>query len=254
MAPYLSLFGLNVQAYPLLILLAAWAGLWLAARQAARTGLDGDHLYNMGFYVLLAALFSARLTYVLTHWSAYRDAPLSALSPTATAFKWPEGALIGGLVALLYGLRYRLPAGATLDAVAPGLALAMAMERLGAFLDGRSYGEPTALPWGVLMWGETRHPVQLYEMVSLLVILGLLLWRGGRQSYPGQSFSLFVAWYAASRLFLEAFRADVALISRGLRSAQVVALMILLAAVWYMYRRHFATSRESAPAETPEGS
>jgi phosphatidylglycerol:prolipoprotein diacylglycerol transferase len=128
----------------------------------------------------------------------------------------------------------------------------MAIERLGAFLDGRDYGEPTALPWGVLMWGETRHPVQIYEMASLLVMLGLLLWWRGRRSYPGQSFSLFVTWYAASRLFLEAFRADAPLISGGLRSAQVVALMVLLATLWYLYRRHFAARRESASAEAPE--
>lgn len=250
MAPYLSILGFSLQAYPLLLLLAAWAGLWLAARQAQRMGLDPDHIYNMGFYALLAALLGARLAFVLTHWSAYRGALLSALSPTPTAFRWPEGVVIGALVAVIYWLRYRLPAGTTLDAIAPGLALAMALERLGAFLDGRNFGEPATLPWAVPMWGELRHPAQLYEMAALLVILGLLLWRGGRRPYAGHAFALWVVLYAGSRLFLEAFRADAALITGGLRSVQIVALGVTLGAVWYLYRRRFSAANGAVQPES----
>jgi phosphatidylglycerol:prolipoprotein diacylglycerol transferase len=246
MSPYLSIFGFSLQAYPLLLLLAVWAGLWLGARQARRLGLDGDHIYNMGFYALLAALLGARLAYVLGHWSAYRGALLSALSLTTTAFSWPEGVVIGGLVAIIYWLRYRLPVGITLDAIAPGLTLALSLERLGAFLDGRNFGEPTTLPWGVTMWGEVRHPLQLYEMAALLVILGILWWRQGRRPFDGHAFALFVALYAGSRLFLEAFRADAPLMSGGLRAVQVGALGVMLGAVWYLYRRRFPAAQGAA--------
>lgn len=240
MAPYLSLFGLSLQAYPLLLLIGASAGLWLAARRARRLGLDGDHVYNLGFYALLATALGARLAFVIGNWPAYRGAPLSAFSLTASAFAWPEGVAIGLLAALIYGLRQRLPAGLALDAVAPGLALAMAVERLGAFLGGINFGEPTGLPWGVFVWGEVRHPVQVYELLALLVILAILLWRTGHRPFPGHSFVLFVALYAASRLLLEAFRADAPLIRGGLRGAQVLALGVMLLAVWYIYRRRFA--------------
>ena len=248
MSPYLSIFGFNLQAYPLSLLIGVTAGLWLAARQARRLGLDADHVYNLGFYALLATVVGARLAFVVGNWSAYRDAPLSALSPTTSAFAWPEGVAIGLLVALIYGLRTRLPLGLTLDAFAPGLALAMAIERLGAFLGGINFGEPTTLPWGVFMWGEVRHPAQIYEMLALLAILAVLLWQQGRRSFDkprttpfdGYTFVLFVALYAGSRLFLEAFRADASLITGGLRAAQLVALAVLLGAVWYLYRRRFS--------------
>ena len=128
MAPYISILGFSVQAYPLLLLMAAMAGLWLAARQAHRLGLDGDHIYNMGFYALLATLVGARLAFVISNWSAYRDAPLSALSLTPTGFAWLEGLVIGVLVALIYWLRYRLPAGPTLDALAPEKRRSIARE------------------------------------------------------------------------------------------------------------------------------
>jgi phosphatidylglycerol:prolipoprotein diacylglycerol transferase len=152
-------------------------------------------------------------------------------------------------VAVIYALRYRLPAGGTLDAIAPGLALAMALERLGAFLDGRHFGEPTSLPWGVFLWGEVRHPVQLYEMAALLLILAILWWQHRRESpgepgtarFVGHSFVLFVALTAGSRLWLEAFRADAPLMAGGLRAVQGVALAAMLGSVWYLARRRFRT-------------
>ena len=248
MAPYLRIFGFSVQAYPLLLLVAVWAGLGLSARQARRLRLDGDHIYNMGFYALLATLVGARLVYVLSHWSAYQGALLSALSPTPTAFSWPEGALIGGVVALVYWSRYKLPVGTTLDAIAPGLALAMALERLGAFLGGINYGTPTTLPWGVFLWTEVRHPVQLYEMAALIVILGVLWWRRNGRPFSGHSFVLFVALYAGSRLLLEAFRFGAPLMAGGIRTLQVVALAAMLGAVWYLYRRRFPPAQVASEA------
>ena len=192
MAPTLNLFGAAVRVYGLILLLAAWLGLWLAARQARRLGLNEDHVYNLGFYALLATLLGARL-----------------------------------------------PVGATLDALAPGAALALALERLGAFLDGRGFGEPTTLPWGVYLGDRVRHPVQLYETAALLVILGVLWWGVKRSPFQGYHFTLFVALYAGARLFLEAFRADASLMANGVRTVQVIALGVMLGAIGYLYRRRF---------------
>jgi prolipoprotein diacylglyceryltransferase len=90
-------------------------------------------------------------------------------------------------------------------------------------------------------------------MLALLVILAVLLWQQGHRPFgklrtmpfDGFTFVLFVALYAGSRLFLEAFRADAALISGGLRAVQLVALAALLASVWYLYRRRFPASPDT---------
>lgn len=244
MMPNLNFGGFTVQTYALLLIIAVWAGLSLAARQARRLDLDDNLVYNLGFYALLATLLGARLVYVASHWSAYQGSLLSALSATPTALAWSEGALIGGLVAVVYWSRRRLPVDVTLDAIAPGLALALAIVRLGAFLDGSALGEPTTLPWGVHLWDQVRHPVQLYEAAALLVILVLLLRRKER-GFGGETFVLFVALYAGSRLFLEAFRADAPLLAGGVRAVQVVALAAMLGAVWYLYRRRFPRAATS---------
>ena len=247
MAPIVRLFGFTIQVYPVSLLLAVWLGLWLAAREAQQLGADGEKINNLGFYALVATVLGARLIYVLSHWFAYRDGLLSALAPTPTALAWPQGALIGGIVAIVYWNRNRLPVGTTLDALALGLTAALALERVGAFFDGRGFGEPTTLPWGVLLWNETRHPVQIYEAIGLLGILAILWWRRERRPFDGHSFLLFVALAAGSRTFLEGFRAETATMANGVRTVQVVALLILLGAVGTLYRRRFAVS------ETPSG-
>ena len=81
MAPTLSIAGSVVQTYVLVLLVAAWSGMWLSARQARRLRVNEDHIFSLGFYALAASLMGARLVFVLTHWSAYGDAPLSALDP-----------------------------------------------------------------------------------------------------------------------------------------------------------------------------
>jgi phosphatidylglycerol:prolipoprotein diacylglycerol transferase len=246
MAPTLSLFGFTLQTYPLILLLAVEIGLWLSVREARRLGTDGDRVYNLGFCALLATVLGARLAYVLGHWSAYRGALLSAFSLTPTALAWPEGALIGGIVALVYWRYSRLPGSTMLDAIAPGLTLALALERLGAFLGGHGFGEPTTLPWGIHLLGRVRHPVQLYELAALLAILGVLAWPRGRRPPSGWSFALFVALYSGSRLFLEAFCARTPLTANGVRVVQVVALSVMLGAVWCLYRCRFTATPDRA--------
>jgi phosphatidylglycerol:prolipoprotein diacylglycerol transferase len=246
MAPTLSLFGFTLQTYPLVLLLAVEVGLWLSARQAQRLGIDGDRVHNLGFCALLATVLGARLAYVLSHWSAYRGALLSVFSLTPTALAWPEGALIGGIVALVYWRYCRLPASTMLDAIAPGLTLALALERLGAFLGSQGFGEPTTLPWGIHLLGRVRHPVQLYETAALLAILGVLWWPRERRPPAGHSFALSVTLYAGSRLFLEAFRVRTPLTVNGVRGVQVVALGSMLGAVWYLYRRRFTAAEDTA--------
>ena len=253
MAPTVSLAGFTLQTYPLVLLLAVGMGLWLSAREGQRLGVDGDRIYNLGFYALLATVLSARLAYVLSYWTAYRGALLSIFSPIPTALAWPEGTLIGGVVALVYWHNRRLPAGITLDAIVPGLALALALEKLGAFFGGHGFGEPTTLPWGIYWLGRIRHPVQIYEAAALLVILGVLCWPRVRRPPAGRSFAMFVALYSGSRLFLEAFSARTPLADNGVRVVQVVALGMMLGAVWFLYRRRFAVAGGTAGDGEEEG-
>ena len=68
------------------------------------------------------------------------------------------------------------------------LIIGMAVGRIGCFLTGledHTYGVATSLPWGVDFGdGVLRHPTQLYDIVVLFLIAGVLLIRRRRVAHP----------------------------------------------------------------------
>jgi phosphatidylglycerol:prolipoprotein diacylglycerol transferase len=98
---------------------------------------------------------------------------------------------------------------------------------------GNGFGAETSLPWGIELWGAMRHPVQIYEAIGA----GLVLWylwptRQPENAIPGLVFVQFVGLSAVARLFFEAFHGGSLVAFGGLRAAQVVAWLVLAAALW----------------------
>jgi phosphatidylglycerol:prolipoprotein diacylglycerol transferase len=234
MLPTLLIGSVALPTYPLLLLVALWAGMWLAARQAVSLGLDGDHVYNAGLYSLIAGIVGARLWFVLSHWENYAPNPAQALSLSRSALSASEGALIAGLVVLIYLQRQRVNLGTFFDAAAPGLALAVIIGNIGALLGGQNLGLPAALPWAVEIAGTARHPVQLYEAAAGLAVLIVLLTSFARRPWPGFHFWLFVSLYSLTRLLLEIFRAQAPLLGSGFLAVQVGALAAIVVALAVM--------------------
>jgi phosphatidylglycerol---prolipoprotein diacylglyceryl transferase len=120
-----------------------------------------------------------------------------------------EGALAGAIVGVeilkgVTGIR-----GSTgLRFVAP-LAAAIAIGRIGCFLaglDDMTYGTATGLPWGVDFGdGVQRHPVQLYESITMAVFLAVFvaLVRCGSAAVLRTGFYIFIGVYAAQRFLWE---------------------------------------------------
>ncbi len=76
MFPTIPIGPLRLQTYGLTLLLAYLVGLWLAARLARRRGVDGDHVYNLGFYALLVGIVAARLGHAVAYFEVYRVDPV----------------------------------------------------------------------------------------------------------------------------------------------------------------------------------
>lgn len=241
MLPALSIGSIVLPTYPLALLLAFWAGTWLAARRASHLQFDGDHLYNASIYGLLVGLLGARGWYVITHWDSYTPDLTQALSLSRAALAPGEGLAFAGLAILIYLHYHKLPLGTFLDAAAPGLALALTIGHLGLFLGGQTLGLPTNLVWGVNIAEATRHPVHLYEALACLLILGLLWVNRSRRVWPSFHFWLLVLLYGASRLLLADFYQQPFIIGDGYLATQVLglsAMVVALAVMAYNFTRH----------------
>ncbi len=230
MLPIISLGGLSLPTKPLLLLLGFYLVLWLGSKSAESLGLDGDHVWNWGFISAIGGIILGRLAYAARYPQAYLNSPLSLLSPRLGSFV-PIVALVGGLLAgYAYLRRQHISLGVFVDALAPGLTLGWAMYALANFMAGDVYGTPTSLPWGVEMWGERRHPLQLYELTAALITTVWLFTHPAPRGKGIWGLRLLFA-YSVTHLFLEAWRGDSTLVFGGYRLEQILALLGALIAL-----------------------
>jgi phosphatidylglycerol---prolipoprotein diacylglyceryl transferase len=232
MLPILRIGPLSLPLAPFSLLLALWFGLSLAEKFAPKRGISADALYNLTFTGLIAGLIGARLGYVFQSPNAFLESPLSLISLNPGLLDPFAGFAAGSIGMLVYRQRAKLTFWSTLDALTPLLAAMIIGFAVAHIASGEAFGAETSLPWGIELWGATRHPTQFYELIAATLILVVLgVWSKAPEPQVGKIFLAFAALTAGSRLFLEAFRGDSVVIFGGLRSAQLVAWLVLAAAL-----------------------
>lgn len=236
----------------MLIALGISFGALLAALEADRRFRDVEIIYYLFLPLTLWGWIGARLWHVLTPplssvrlgltTEYYLSHPLDMLAFWTGGYGIP-GAILGGTIALLlFTRKYQLPFWDLGDVLAPGLAIAQAVGRLGNYFNQELYGFPTALPWGIFISPEYRiigyeqaeifHPLFAYESI-LCFGVALLLWWLARGRFsgilkPGGRFLLFLALYSLIRFSLEFLRLDVALINEVNVNQVFFALLFLI--------------------------
>jgi len=239
MLPTLQLGPLALQVPGLVLLAGLWVGLILSERRARRIGENPGDLYNLVFIALIAGIIGARLSYALTYPSAFAANPLSLISINPGLFDPLAGVFIGICAAAIYIYRKQLPFWSTLDALTPLLAVLAIAHGIAHFAAGSAFGSPTDLPWGINLWGATRHPTQIYEILLAAIILlaVYLIDKSQLGQTSGFTFLSFIALSSAARLFSEAFRGDSTLIGNGFRSAQIISWLVLATCLALLGRR-----------------
>jgi phosphatidylglycerol:prolipoprotein diacylglycerol transferase len=135
------------------------AGSWLFTKIAVRRGVPVEAANSVVFWSLIGAVVGARVAYVIAHVSEFE-------SPLEWVQVWKGGiSLLGGIagatIANAVSIKrqaYRFRFFQVADAVAPGLALGIAVGRIGDLIIGDHLGKPTS--W-LLAWtyeGGTLAP------------------------------------------------------------------------------------------------
>lgn len=231
MLPVIQIGPVTIQSLVLASIVALWLGTTAAERACRQRALDPNDAWNVVALALAVTFFSARLVFVLQNLPVYAGDWRQAFSPTPNALSLDYGAIFGLVAGYAYIQRRAIPLAPFADALAPGALVALAVIACGQFLSGDGYGMPTKIAWGIFIWGEPRHPVQLYDAFAALAGLALIGWLARRTVRAGGIALGALAWYSAARVFLDAFRADVAVLDNGYRVTQVIALIVLLLAL-----------------------
>ena len=236
MLPVLQVGPLAIQLPGLLMIAGVWLGSALAAQQARRVGLSADGVERLILVGLVAGILGARLGYALRYLEVFARDPLALLALTPVTLAPEVGVGVGLIAALVAGQRRQMRLWPTLDALAPGLAGFAVALSLAHLASGDAFGAPSNVPWAIELWGATRHPAQVYELLAAAGILAFALRLRPRETFPGFAFVAFIGRSAAARLVLEAFRGDSVMWLGGVRAAQVISLAILLGALALLRR------------------
>ncbi|MDQ3055655.1 MAG: prolipoprotein diacylglyceryl transferase [Actinomycetota bacterium] len=239
------------------IILAVWIG---NKRWVARGGEPGAVL-DISMWAVPFGILGGRIYHVITSPGPYFGENGNLLD----AFKIWEGGLgiwgaiaLGGVGAWIGCRRKGVPLTAFADAVAPGIAVAQAVGRLGNWFNNELYGAALDAPWALTVYrwdaglgqairdstGEplvlgTFHPTFLYELLWNLGVAALVIWADRRFNLSrGRAFALYVAAYCAGRVWIEALRIDPAETVLGLRLNVWTSILVFIGAVaWFVTHR-----------------
>jgi prolipoprotein diacylglyceryl transferase len=243
-----------LRAYALCILAGVVLAVLIGDRRWRARGGSKGVVADVATLAVPGGIVGARIYHVLTSPDAYLDDPVSALYVWEGGLGIPGGIAGGFLTAYLVLRRKGMSRTAFADAVAPGVAVAQAVGRLGNWFNQELFGRPTTLPWGLeispdnpdaVPGAEAYHPTFAYEASWNLLLAAALVWADRRWRLGGgRVFALYVAGYALGRSWIEGLRIDDAASVLGLRLNQVTALVALAGALLYLALRRRAGREE----------
>jgi prolipoprotein diacylglyceryl transferase len=203
-------------------------------------------LDRLFLHVFLGTLVGARVGHCL-----FYEPSIYLREPWRIPMIWEgglasHGAAVGIILSLLwYGKREpKLGALWGLDCIAVPIALSGALIRLGNFFNSEILGKPSEMPWSVVFErvdAVPRHPAQLYESFTYLVIW-FILKAVARKPWAkiggGALFGSFLALIFGTRFFLEFFKENQVGFEQdlALNMGQMLSFPLVMFGAWLVLR------------------
>lgn len=244
----------------------------LALQKAMELGdLEEEKAWDLIFMAVIGGMVGAKAYFVLLNYPTLMAEGLSFVFSRG-GMVWYGGFFLGTAAVVWEIRRSGLPLGRTADAVAPAMAIAYAVGRVGCFMVGDDWGRPTSLPWGIRFpegsppttvdtitnyygvqvpadfvaeFGQVIpgigtvvpvHPTQLYEVAMSLLIFAVL-WKIKDHVYrAGWLFMLWLSLAGAERFIVEIFRVKDDRFVGPLTLAQLISVALIAVGFWGMAR------------------
>lgn len=216
--------AIPIKYYGLLFATGLMLGYLIVSRIYRKEGIPLEQLHPLLTYVFLGMFIGARLGHFLFYQPDYLwNHPLEVILPIqkiGDSYEFigyqglaSHGGTMGVFIALvLYCRKFKVNLLGLLDRISIAVPIPCAFIRFGNFMNSEIYGEPTNGNWGVIFAQDdliARHPTQLYEAFSYLLIFVILYfiynskkWKVGR----GQIFGLFLSLLFLARFIVEFFK------------------------------------------------
>ncbi len=247
---------LNVRWYGIMVALAVLLIiLWVSWQVRKGAKISYDTVFTAALVGIPSAIVVSRLLHVVDRWDYYGHNLGQIIGAGGLTI---YGAVLGAALGIwIYSRFSNFKFGYLADLVAPGLILAQVIGRVGCTINGCCYGIEISLPWGVvyahpysLAFGAgVVHPTQVYEMIYLLIIFGVILKLRGRLKPDGSLFLVYLGLYSLWRIGSDFLRDGTPFLF-GMHQAQVIAIIVLAITVsWLAYRAHWVKAEEGSERE-----
>src|SRR5262245_25290476 len=256
-----------------MVALGVLLGSWVAAMYIERFGIPRDESYRVATYMVLAGIVGSRLTWAATHTDQIHN-PVDVIAIWEGGIQFSGGFIFALLVGLPFFRRWnRMQRWHVLDGYSLGLALGLAVGRIGCYSVGEHFGRTSSfflatrydggdvregsLGSTPLTVGTSFHNTALYEMLYmflLFAILGgmvLLARRRGRELQTGTIAGVFLLYYGIARFLSDALRVNDERIA-GLTGAQWMCIVAIPAGLWILWQVRPSLAVAQAEAEAAE--
>ena len=215
-----------------IIVLILWT-MW-QVRKGARVSYDT--LFTAALVGIPSGIVISRLLHVIDLWEYYSQNPGQIIGGGGLTI---YGAVLGAALGVwIYSRFSKLNFAYFADLLVPGIILAQVIGRVGCFLNGCCYGTVCDLPWGIsytdpasLGFGAgVVHPTQIYEIIYLLIMFGIVFMLKNRLRPDGSLLLVYLSLYSLWRLGIDFMREGTSFLF-GLHQAQVIAIIVLLLAI-----------------------
>jgi phosphatidylglycerol:prolipoprotein diacylglycerol transferase len=252
----------TLRYYSLMFVLAFGFGLTLMKKIFIHEEIPLEKLDKLFIYTVLATILGARLGHVFFYdWTYYKEHLEEVLLPfrfqpyfqfTGFAGLASHGAAVGIITALYFYSKNILhkPLLYILDRLGIVVALAGFFIRIGNLMNSEIVGKPTRSNFGFVFkkLGEDfpRHPTQLYESFSYLIlffILWRLFWKTNKKEQLGYLFGIFFTSLWSLRFFLE-FLKEAQIDERNdwyLNTGQWLSIPLILVGLFFVLRKQRTT-------------
>ena len=208
---------LALRYYSILFVLGFPIGYWLFIKFYKREEVDTNLLEPLLYALLIGTIVGARLGHCLFYQPDYyltKAHWLEIFQPWKGGLASHGGAL-GVLLAVWwysarYGRKNNFDMMWVLDRLVIAVCFAGCLIRLGNLFNSEIYGNETTLPWGFIFQrrGEVmpKHPTQIYEALSYLILGFILLWvywRKNGKIFRGWLFGAFFIGCFGMRFLIE---------------------------------------------------
>lgn len=247
-----------IRYYSLMFVIAFMLGLHLMKKIFIEDKIPLEKLDSLFMYVVVGTLVGARLGHFIFYDPQFLfEKPLEVILPfrfspkfefTGFAGLASHGAAIGIIIALyIYSKKIlKKPLLYILDRVVVVSSIGGAFVRLGNLMNSEIIGKPTNSDYGFIFrrLGEDfpRHPAQLYEAFSYVVIFAILwfvYWKTDKKEKYGYLFGLYFVLMWSARFIVEFFK-EAQVDDRAtwvLNTGQWLSIPLIFLGLYLMFRK-----------------